>query len=388
MNVLQLISSTGYYGAENVVVSLSESLQQHNCRSVIGVFQNEQQRNEELTRQAEKRGLEVQKIVCSGRWDSQAIGAIRGKLESLNIDLLHTHGYKADIYGFLASRRSGLPLVSTCHLWTHNTAAVYFYEFLNALFLRRFDAVVAVSETIANSLRRSGIRNSKIRVVDNGIDLSAFSCARVTPAQKSDRFKNLIVGTVGRLAPQKGLEYFLRAAREVLSECSDVTFVIFGDGPDREKLENMTAELAIKQNVLFAGRCVDMPSAYASMDVFVLASLDEGMPMVVLEALASQKPVVATRVGAIPRLIIHEETGLLIEPRDVQALKLAILRLLKDSSLRAHLGKAGEALVNHSYSQKVMADNYMELYKQLTNQLGRSETSLNSETINAEGKTP
>ena len=369
MNVLQLISSGGYYGAENVVVSLSESLRQQNCRSVIGVFHNDRQRNEELTRQAEKRGLEVQQIICRRRWDWQTVGAIQEKLESLNIDLLHTHGYKADIYGYLASRRIGLPVISTCHLWTHDTAAVRLYEYLNALFLRRFDAVVAVSETIADSLRRSGVRESKIRVIDNGIDLSSFSQARATLAEKIDKGRNLIVGTVGRLASQKGLEYFLRAAREVLLEFPDVTFVFLGAGPDREKLENMATDLAIRQNVLFVGHYTHMPGAYASMDVFVLASVDEGMPMVVLEALASKKPVVATRVGAVPRLIIHEKTGLLIEPRDVQALKGAIIRLLNDSSLRAQLGNAGEALVQRSHSHNLMARNYLELYEQVADRV-------------------
>jgi glycosyltransferase involved in cell wall biosynthesis len=324
------------------------------------------------------RDLEVQQIVCRGRWDWQAVGAIRDKLESLNIDLLHTHGYKADIYGFLASRRSGLPVISTCHLWTHDTAAVRFYEYLNSLFLRRFDAVVAVSETIAKSLRRSGIRESKIRVIDNGIDLPSFSQARATLAEKIDKGRNLIVGTVGRLAPQKGLEYFLCAAREVLLEFPSVTFVVLGAGPDREKLENIATDLAIKQNVVFSGHCTDMPGAYASMDVFVLASLDEGMPMVVLEALASKKPVVATRVGAVPRLIIHEKTGLLIVPRDVLALKLAILRLLNDSSLRAQLGNAGEALVQRSHSHKVMARNYLELYEQVADRISANAQHVKS----------
>jgi glycosyltransferase involved in cell wall biosynthesis len=366
VKILQLISSGGYYGAENVVVSLAESLERNNCRSVIGVFHNDPQDNEELICQAEKRGLTVQRFVCRGRWDWQTVRAIREKVKNLNIDLLHTHGYKADIYGLLAARGLRLPLISTCHLWTHDTAAVRFYEFLDSLLLRRFDAVVAVSDTIAESLRNSGIRQSKIRVIDNGIDLSSFSrtCERL--AEKNDNGQKLVVGTVGRLVPQKGLEYFLRAAREVLLDFSDVTFVVIGSGPDREKLEQITRDLAIEQNVLFTGHCTDMPGAYASMDVFVLASIDEGMPMAILEALASKKPVVATSVGAVPRLIIQGKTGFLVAPRDVQALKLAILRLLKDASLRSQLGNAGESLVKRSHSRDTMARNYLQLYEQTT----------------------
>jgi glycosyltransferase involved in cell wall biosynthesis len=365
MNALQLISSGGYYGAENVVVSLSESLEQKNCRSIIGVFHNERQRNEDLIRQAERRGLTVLQIGCRGRLDWQSIRVIREKLVSLDINILHTHGYKPDIYGFLASRKLGLPLVSTCHLWTHDTAAVRMYEFLDSLFLRRFDAVVAVSDTIADSLRRSGIHPAQVRVIDNGIDLSSFSHPRATLAEQINSGSNLVVGTVGRLVPQKGLEFFLRAAREVLPDFPNAAFVVIGAGPDREKLERMTRDLGIDRGVTFTGPCADMPGAYASMDVFVLASVDEGMPMVILEALASRRAVVATSVGAVPRLIVPGETGLLVPPRDVQALKIAILKLLNDSPLRARLGNAGEELVKRNHSRDHMAQNYLQLYEQI-----------------------
>jgi glycosyltransferase involved in cell wall biosynthesis len=365
VNVLQLISSGGYYGAENVVVSLAESLEQKNCRSIIGVFHNERQRNEELIRQAERRGLTVLQIGCRGRWDWQTIRIIREELISLDINILHTHGYKPDIYGFLASRKLGLPLISTCHLWTHDSVAVRMYEFLDSLFLRRFDAVVAVSETIAESMRRSGIRPAPIRVIDNGIDLSSFSHARATLAEQIDSGSNLVVGTVGRLVPQKGLEFFLRAAREVLTDFPNVAFVVVGAGPDREKLELMARDLGIDRDVAFTGPCTEMPGAYASMDVFVLASVDEGMPMVILEALASRRAVVATSVGAVPRLIVPGETGLLVPPRDVQALKIAIQKLLNDSSLRVQLGNAGAALVKRNHSRDLMAQNYLQLYEQI-----------------------
>jgi len=375
VNVLQLISSGGYYGAENVVVSLSESLERKNCRSVIGLFRHQHHHNEELIRQAQQRGLAVQEILCRGRWDWQTLRAIREKLESLNIDVLHTHGYKADIYGFLAARRPELPIVSTCHLWTHDTAAVRFYEILDSLFLRKFDAVVAVSDTIAESLYLSGILESKIQVIDNGIDLSSFSQARANLAGQINSGSNLVVGTVGRLVPQKGLEFFLRAAREVLTDFPNAAFVVIGAGPDREKLERMARDLGINQKVVFTGECTDMPGAYASMDVFVLASVDEGMPMVILEALASRRAVVATSVGAVPRLIVPGETGLLVPPRDVQALKMAILKFLNDSSLRVQFGNAGEALVKRNHSRDRMAQNYLQLYEQIAKPVKRTFSS-------------
>jgi glycosyltransferase involved in cell wall biosynthesis len=369
MNVLHLISSGGYYGAENVVVSLAESLEAQGCRSVIGVFHNEHQQNVELIRQTERRGLTVQKIPCRGRWDWQTVRSIREALEMLNIDVLHTHGYKPNIYGYVASRKLGLPLISTCHLWTRETAAVRVYDFLDSVFLRRFDAVVAVSHPIADSLRCSGIPETKIHIIDNGIDLMAFSSVHATLTEKINNSNRLVVGTVGRLVPQKGVEYFLRAARDVLLEFPDVIFVVIGAGPDREKLEMMAKDLTIEQNVRFTGHCADMPGAYASLDVFVLASVDEGMPMAVLEALASKRAVVATSVGAVPRLIAPGKTGLLVPPKDIQALKLAILELLNNSCLRNELGNAGENFVQQCHSRQAMGDKYLELYQQVTGRL-------------------
>jgi glycosyltransferase involved in cell wall biosynthesis len=365
MNVLHLISSGGYYGAENVVVSLAESLEAQGCQSVIGVFHNAHQRNEEFIRQAELRDLTVVRIPCRGRWDSKTVRAIRKTLDSRSIDVLHTHGYKPDFYGYAAARKRAVHLVATCHNWTRDTAAVRFYEFLDSLFLRAFDAVVVVSENMAKTLRFSGIHESRIRVIDNGIDMESFSSADTSPAENVPGGK-LVVGTAGRLVPLKGLDNFLLSAREVLTEFAKVNFVILGAGPEREKLEGMARELGIEKNVVFTGHCADMPSAYTSMDVFVLASTVEAMPMVILEALASKKAVVATSVGAVPRLIIAEKTGLLIPPQNVQALTQAILRLLNNSTLRTQLGAAGAALVKRNHSRESMAQNYLQLYRQVT----------------------
>ena len=374
MNILQLISSGGYYGAENVVVALSESLARKNCRSLIGVFRHKTQQNEELTRQAQRRGLAVLPIPCRGRWDWQTIRAIREILISQKIDVLHTHGYKPDIYGYLASRELGIARVATCHSWNHDTAAVRAYELLDSLFLRGFDAIVAVSGAMVISLRSSGICESRIRIINNGVEISSFSGDRSNPPQAAGATE-LVVGTVCRLVPLKGLEYFLRAARDVLGEFPSVKFVIAGSGPERKNLECIAQDLRIKANVSFLGHCADIPALYASLDVFVLASLDEAMPMAVLEALASKKPVIATSVGAVPQLVIPEKTGLLVPPKHVQALKSAILRLLRDPGLRSQLGESGAALVRRTHSHDAMADNYLELYEQVASQQSASELS-------------
>jgi glycosyltransferase involved in cell wall biosynthesis len=375
VNVLQLISSGGYYGAENVVVALSESLEGKNCRSLIGAFEHRPHQIEELTRQAQRRGLTVLPLLCRGRWDRQTMRAIREILISQKIDVLHTHGYKPDIYGYLASRGFGIPRVATCHLWTDDTSSVRAYEFLDSLILRRFNSVVAVSDAVAERLLGSGIQSSRIRVIENGIDPRYFCQTRDTVTDASGQARTLVVGTVGRLVPQKGLEYFLRAAKEVIAEVPEVTFVLVGEGPDREKLEHMTRALGIRRNVLFTGFCTDMPRAYAEMDLYVQASVDEGMPMAVLEALASKKAVIATSVGAVPQLVIPERTGILVPPKDVHCLKSAILRLLRDPGLRSRLAESGTALVHRNHSHDAMAEKYLAVYEQVANPQGAGSLS-------------
>lgn len=365
MNILHLISSGGYYGAENVMVSVAESLENHDCCSTIAVFDHPRGRNEELVYQAQRRGLPVVRIPCRGRWDHRAVRGIREVVESLSIDIVHSHGYKTDTYSYLAARSLGIPLVATCHNWTHDSAAVRIYEFLDAMVLRAFDAVVVVSENMVERLQSAGIAKSKIRMIDNGVDLLSLSLVtNNTDPKRLDEGK-LMVGTVGRLVPLKGLTYFLQAASEVLLEFSDVRFVIVGSGPDREKLQRMVCELGIEGSVRFMGHCAEMSVAYASMDIFVLASIVEAMPMVILEALAAKKPVIATSVGAVPSMIESEKTGLLVPPKDVQALKLAMLRLLRDPSLRKRLANAGQAEVSHNHSRQVMAEKYLHLYQEL-----------------------
>ncbi|MGC2323771.1 MAG: glycosyltransferase family 4 protein [Terriglobales bacterium] len=370
MRVLHLISSGGMYGAENVVGALARDLEELGCWVRVGVFQNEHCPPNSVADQLEQRGVRLTRIVCRGRMDRAATQQIRELIGSEHIQLVHSHGYKSDLYAYAATRRMQLPRVATCHLWTRQTAAIRLYEFIDALLLRRFDAVVAVSGAIAEELRRAGISAAKINTIDNGIDLAPFASAQPSLGQEIAKGERLLIGTVGRMVAQKGMDYFLRAAREVLNETPQAMFAIVGEGPDREKLERLANELGIAGQIVFTGARADMPQVYASLDVFVLASLDEGMPMALLEALASSRAVVATQVGAVPKLIVPGQTGMLVPAADVKALADAILVLLRNPDLRARLGRNGGALVQKQFSSRVMSQQYLRLYEQLLSPAG------------------
>ena len=374
MKVLHLISSGGMYGAESVVAALARDLQQMGHSTRVGIFVNAHQPQIDVANQFEKRGVNVVRIPCRGRADRHAIGTIREIIHSDGADILHTHGYKADIYGCVTGSKFDLPMIATRHghLWTRQTPAICAYEFLDALFLRHFDAVVAVSDVIAEEVRRAGISPLKVMTIDNGIDLSPFVSAPPTLSKEITKGDGLLVGTVARLVMQKGIDYFLRAARDVLKEFPNTVFAIVGDGPDRQQLERLAKGLAIGSNVVFTGPRSDMPSVYASLDIFVLASLDEGMPMAVLEALASGRPVIATEVGAVPKLVVSGETGILVRAADAAGLTQALLSLIRAPDLRRRLGRNGKALVQEQFSSGIMSRKYSQIYEDLLERKGRA----------------
>ncbi|HXO39040.1 MAG TPA: glycosyltransferase family 4 protein, partial [Candidatus Acidoferrum sp.] len=363
VKVLQLISSGGYYGAENMLLNLCASQQRAGCENSLLLFYNVHAPNVEFYERARRRGLSVRMVHCLGRADWRAVRQIEEYIQEDRIDLLHTHGYKADLYGYVAARRSHKPIVATCHNWVGGTAALGIYNHLDRMALKRFNALAAVSDSVAQRLMDSGVSARKIKTIANGIDVEPFECAQPLPALAFDGHK--VVGMVARLDLQKGFEYLLRAVRELSSAFSSLKLVIVGEGPDRKAIEDMIRQYSLQSNVILAGQQSDMRGVYAAMDVFALPSLNEGLPMTILEAMAASKPVIATRVGAIPGVIKHGESGLLVDPRDADGLRSALARLLTDSDLCRRMGAAGHDWVSRNYTSEIMALKYRQLYEEV-----------------------
>jgi glycosyltransferase involved in cell wall biosynthesis len=360
VKVLQLISSGGYYGAENMLLNLCASQQKAGCQNSLMIFYNVHAPNVEFYERARRRGLSVRMVHCQGRADWRAVRQIEECIQEDGIQLLHTHGYKADLYGYVAARRSGKPIVATCHNWLGGTAALGIYNHLDRMTLKRFRGLAAVSESVAQRLIASGVSAQKIRTIANGIDVQAFERARPSAVLDFDGSK--VIGMVARLDLQKGFECLLRAARELCGAFPALKVVIVGEGPDRIAIESMIQRFELQSNVILAGQHSDMPSIYAAMDIFVLPSLNEGLPMTILEAMAASKPVIATRVGAIPKVIQDGETGLLVDPADSDGLRNALARLLADSDLCCRIGSAGHDWVSRNYTSEAMALKYRQMY--------------------------
>lgn len=364
VKVLQLISSSGYYGAENMLLNLCASQEQSGCENSLLIFYNVHVPNVEFYERARRRGLSVRMVHCNGRADWRAVRQIEECIQQDAVDLVHTHGYKADLYGYLAAWRCHKPVVATCHNWVGGTAALGIYNHLDRIALKKFNALAAVSDTVAQRLLAFGVPAEKIKTIANGINVTAFEHAEPLPLFKAQG-GTVVLGMVARLDLQKGFDYLLQAARELCKTFQGLKIIIAGEGPDRSAIEAMIHQYGLQSKVILAGQQSNMPAVYAAMDIFVLPSLNEGLPMTVLEAMAASKPVIATRVGAIPSVIKDGESGLLVDPKDSEGLRNAIAMLLNDPELRRRLGDQAHAWVSRNYTAGAMAVKYREMYEEV-----------------------
>jgi glycosyltransferase involved in cell wall biosynthesis len=363
MKVLHLISSSGYYGAESMLITLVTHLRRLHCDVHLCVLENQRNSRNEILAAARQAGVETELIPCHGRLDLKVPGALRRLLDANNADVMHTHGYKSDIYGYVAARSTGIPLVSTCHGWTAASIAVRMYSALDKFVLRAFNRVVGVSAPVAAELVEAGVPASSVVVIHNGVRLSPGPARSRATSLPPENGRGAVVAMVGRIVPQKGVGPFLHAASDVLKHFPRTEFLVAGEGPARERYEAEACALGISNKVRFTGYLRDITSLYAAIDIMALPSLTEGLPMAILEAMAAEKAVVASRVGAIPDVITDRETGLLVEPGDATGLARALCNLISDGRLRARLAQDGRALIEKSFSAEKMARSYLRLYE-------------------------
>lgn len=362
MRVLQLISTSGLYGAESVVISLMKELAALECPGALATLRNPAPGSGDLARHARQLGFEVFEVECSGRFDWRTVVRLRA-IAGGGFGVIHSHGYKANLYSRLAIRGAGALRVATAHNWPTRSLKMRAYAALDKFALRSFDRVATVSDAVYRELRRSGVPLEKLVLIENGIDTAAFrggeDTARIVPGLRG----GAVIGYVGRLAAEKGLDVLLRAMRTVVERVPDAQLIMAGDGPERATLEALTHSQGLDANVHFLGVRRDMPKLYRVMDVLVLPSRDEGMPMTILEALAAGTAVVATAVGQIPRVIRDRETGLLVPADSDRRLADAIVELLKSAPLRTMLAAQGRRLVEEQFTVRLMAQKYIDLYE-------------------------
>jgi glycosyltransferase involved in cell wall biosynthesis len=380
MRILQLISSGGFYGAESVLVNLSVELTRSGHHCTVGVFENSANKNTEVGDRAQQLGLEVVAIPCRGQVDPNLVERIQNIVEHENIDIIHSHGYKANFYALLTRRKTGVPISATCHNWLGRTLSTRIYGALDRYLLRFFDGIAAVSTSVADQLVEAGVRN-EIRVIPNGVTSELNENLQDLRSEFGQRGQ-IIVGSVGRLSSEKGTNYFVEAAAKICRDLSNVTFVQVGDGPSRGDLEAQVRQAGIERQFVFAGQRQDMARVYRSLDVFVLPSLNEGMPMALLEAMSASLPIVATKVGAVPNILSTPEIGSLVAPGDAEALAAAIRMFIVDPARRESVGREAKKQVEERFSAAAMAKKYVDLYSEILVRKGENARRFSPSTRN------
>jgi glycosyltransferase involved in cell wall biosynthesis len=366
VRVLQLTSSLGFYGAEQMIMTLITALDRESFDVRLAALEKKRVSSTAIVAAARAAGFEAVTLPCRGRLDWGAIQELKSLVEDQRIEILHCHEPKSRLYGAIVSRMTGVPMVATHHLWTGQNLRTRLVELIDAAVLHSCQRVVAVSSSVAESMRRVLISSSRIEVIPNGIDLSGFRDAQ----QNNEVRASLgippglpVIGAVGRLDIQKAHERLIEAARKISDAGQDAIYLIVGEGVERLRLESLVRSLGLSDRVLLPGYKSDIRPFLAIMDLFVLPSRREGTPMALLEAMAMRKPVVATAVGGVPDVLTDGIDGIMLPESSVNGLSDALLRLLRDPALARRIARNGRRRVETEFSSRRMAGRYEDVYR-------------------------
>jgi glycosyltransferase involved in cell wall biosynthesis len=365
IRVMQLGSPTGLYGAERWILALLRHLDVRVVDSVVAAIRDAPSLSAPLCGEAKARGFRAVTIDAFGRVNASAVGQLRRYLRGECIHVLHTHGYKTDMIGLLATRGLSCRLVSTPHGWsTQAGLKLRAYEAADRAIFPFFDAVVPLSDTLYEELAKSPRIRRKLSLIRNGIDISEIDSVTTT-AVDLQAFKaegEFVVGYIGQLIARKGLDVALKAFSRLSLKRKKM--IIVGDGPQREELAVLAHSLGIASDVRFIGFRSDRLEFLRGFDVFVLASRLEGIPRCLMEAMAAGIPVIASDIPGCTDLIEHGQTGLLFELNSVESLLNNLLDA-RSPEIAKRLATNGRRHILENYSAAAMSRQYEKIYDRL-----------------------
>jgi glycosyltransferase involved in cell wall biosynthesis len=379
LRLAHLIESDGPGGAERMLVSLATELQAAGGHNVVIVPASGEGW---LARQLYGTGVHVELFHLDRPFSPAFAGQLEEILRRHRVALAHSHEFTMAVYGAWASRRAGIP-----HLFTMHGSRYYADRLRRRIALRiaatSSDAVVAVSHILARQLRRDlWLSADRVVTVPNGV--------RHVPVEQSSLREELhltvddqVVVAVGSLYPVKGHSYLLQAIALLTDRFPRLHLAIAGRGELADSLRALAYRLEIAERVHLLGLRSDVGNVLAAADVFALPSLSEGLPLALLEAMLSAKPIVATGVGEVPAVLDGGRAGVVVRPGDAAALADALAALLSDPKQARQLGATAAARASEAYTFSGMMDRYTELYKDALSPARSSNPQLESLEIAA-----
>lgn len=373
IRVLQLGSPTGLYGAERWILALIKHLDPQRIESWVGVIKDDPDLAAPLCQEAEQLGFKTKIFEAYGKANFSAIAQLKQFIKKHKIDILHTHFYKTDIIGLLATRGTACKIISTPHGWSKKMDfKLWCYEKIDRLTFTLLDAVAPLSEDLLKPLAKIPGLGKKLHFIRNGVDLSEITRSNdIAPALlKYKREGQLIIGYIGQLIPRKGLDILFRA----LSAIPSIPWQLFliGDGPQARELEQLSENLHISGNIHFMGFRTDRLAFLRGFDVFILPSRLEGIPRCLMEAMAAGIPVITSNIPGCNDLVTDKETGLLFEVDSVAELASAIKKMADSKELRTTLARCACSFVNERYAASRMAKEYESLFIRMLPRLTQS----------------
>jgi L-malate glycosyltransferase len=360
--VLQVVLSLSPGGTERLVIELSKRLHAAHgmhvcCLDAPGAWA------EELT----ARGISVTAL---GRRPgfSPAVGREIARIAAMHdATVLHCHQYSPFVYGTLVRFWRPMEVVFTEHGRFSDAPPSLKRQIANRLLSRFPSRVFSVSNDLRTHLTSEGFPQQKVQVIHNGIHMGTSvgpSARREARRRLGVEPQHVVIGSVARLDPVKDFPTMVRAFRDVHRVLAHARLVIIGDGPERETVSVTIAEAGLTDSVILAGHREDVPSLLPALDIYANSSIFEGVSLTILEAMAAALPVVATRVGGTPEVVVDGETGRLVPARDVRAMAEALLTIATDPGTAARMAASGRHRVERHFSIERMVERYAAVYRE------------------------
>lgn len=325
---------------------------------------------ESIKAEAERLGCELFTLPERGPLDPRCLTRLIALCRKLNVSIWHGHDYKSNLLGLIVRRHHPMKLVTTAHNWLVNTWRMRLYRRIDLWCLRRYDQVICVSRDLYDLCTNElGIPADRLSLVHNAIELKPWSRIRTTAAAKAALGidpATPVLGFVGRLSYEKAIDRALHAVGAAALHVPNMQFVLIGDGPEHTRLTRQVRDMRLNRVVRFVGWRKPLQPWYEAMDALVLPSRTEGMPNVLLEAMAMGVPVAATAVGGVSDLLDHGRCGVLLGD-DVGQWYRPLTRLMTDPSLRRRYADAARRHIESHFTFEHRVAKVTALYDRLLN---------------------
>ncbi len=368
MKILKIIGDLRIGGAERIAVDLAKGLKNKGHQVMVCSLTKGGPLEKEL-RQEGVETIVLSNLPLRGKYTFYFVFRLWRLMRKQKFDIVHTHVFMSNFWGRIAGCLSGVKvIISTEHnqdLWKKRR-----HIFADKILSLCTHKIIAVSGAVESFVvKKEKINAKRLTLIHNAVDTKKFMPCDVSSLKKELNIPAgaVIIGTVSRLIPQKGQRYFLQAARVISKNNQNVRFLIIGDGQLKNDLRALSERLMLSDKVIFTGFRPDIIGLLTLLDIFVLPSLWEGFGLALLEAMALAKPVVATDVGGIPEIIENGKTGILVKPKDPEALARAILKLINDNLYARGLGLNARKTVQERFSLNTMIDKVEAVYRSFLN---------------------